>query len=285
MKLKWSQFKSIVDSQILDITMVEESDAYILFSSNGSLEFECRLLKDITADVGEFEDDYKSSCNVPCLNKVTPAAPLNEYELKPYGIMHKHIDSSGYVYDITLSNKDENNYDYSCTVDPEYYDCIWGSYGQLRSGVLSVDTENNTLETFYDDLDNGTYKISKTIDIDYQLPTGEHSVFYLWGMFFTAKDYADDDLARLQIVDKDGLGVLAGWYTQEEFEAIGSLYVVKEYDECWVDQMNKLVYIKTPDGAPGEIPAGLYLRIKYYPKDETKTDIKLWIDYSITIKS
>jgi hypothetical protein len=65
---------------------------------------------------------------------------------------------------------------------------------------------------------------------------------------------------------------------------MGSLYVVKEYDECWVNHLDKLTRLMTPDGAPGEIPSGLYLRVKYYPKDATKTDIKIWIDYIITVK-
>lgn len=204
---------------------------------------------------------------------VIPTAPKNEYELKPVGIVHKHIDASNYVYDITLSNKSSKTYDYSCSIDPTFYDCIWGNNGELRDGVYSVDTENNTLTTFYGILDNASYKLSKAIDIDLYLDTELASMIYLWGVYFSASDYNEDDLLRMQIVDVDNI---LGY---------GANFIVKEYDECWVDQLNSIKKILTPDGAPGEIPTGLYLRCKYYPKDATKTNIRVWIDYIITVKS
>lgn len=271
MKLNWTEFKSIYDSRELDITMIETSTIYKLVMGDYGVEFVCNLGKD-EEGVTEFESDYKSLCNAKKVYKVTPTAPSNDYDLKPYGLAHKHINSSSYIYDITLSDKDDKTYTYSCSTTPAFYDCLSTTDGQTRDGVYEVDVENNELTTWYGSLANGSYKLIKPIDIDVLLPT-DFDTYYLWGMYFTAVDYSLDDLARLQIVDVDDiLGAGAG-------------YIVKEYDECWVDQMHKLVFIKTPDGSPGEIPSGLYLRVKYYPKDATKTDIKLWLDYAITIKS
>lgn len=213
---------------------------------------------------------------------VTPTAPKNEYDLKPYGAVHKHINASSMISEITLSNKSGNSYDYSCAVTPAFYDCICDATAETIDGVLSE--ESGSIETFYGRHANGVLKLCKPVDIDFQVGDNEHDIWQLWGAHVDFADYGDDDLVRLQIVDDSGVGIALGLYTLEEFEAAGSEVVIKEYDECFVRQLAKINMLKTPDGAPGTIYAGLKLRAKYYPKDIAKTDIKCWIDYILTVK-
>jgi hypothetical protein len=212
-----------------------------------------------------------------------PTAPKNEYSLKPYGLAHKHIDSSDQIYDITLSNKDELEIDYSnCTTTPQFYDCIFQEHSEIRDGVQSVD--GDTITTFMGRLDPAkTAKLSRPVNIDYKIETMEEVDFvYLWGIFISAEDCGDDDITRLQICDPDEVGVAAGLYTSEQIQAMA--YIVKEYDECWAKHINELIEFNGPDGAPGEILNGMVLRVKYYCKDTSKTDIKVHVDYKITIK-
>jgi hypothetical protein len=212
---------------------------------------------------------------------VTPTTPKNEYSLVPYGALHVHIDSSNQLAELTLSNKSGSTYNYTCTKTPKFFDCLFADHSARRDGVESVD--GGSLTTFYGVFENGVVTLSQPVDIDFPFP-GDEPFYHLWGCYISAKDFGEDDLVRLQIVDKDGVGVALGWYTQAEFDAMGQLYVVKEYDECWVGHMEKLTRMMTPDGSPGIIPAGLYARAKYYPKDVAKTDIKVWMDYIITVK-
>ena len=212
---------------------------------------------------------------------VTPTAPKNEYGLRPYGLVHKHIDASSYIYDITLSNKDELEIDYSCSETPEFYDCIFQEDSEVRDGVYSV--SGNTITTFNGILSNGSAKLSKPIDLDYKIVTREQvALVYLWGMYFSAEDFGEDDIGRLQVCDPDGVGVTAGLYTQEQLEAMN--YIVKEYDECWISQVDNVIKLDSVNNTPAEVLNGFVLRVKYYPKDATKTNIKVWLDYRISIK-
>ena len=98
--------------------------------------------------------------------------------------------------------------------------------------------------------------------------------YQLWGCYVHVKDFGDDDHVCMQIVDID------------DVLGYGVNVVIKEYDEVWCQTIAKSsTAFFTPDGAPGDIPAGLYARILYYPKDATKTDIKFWADYILTIRS
>jgi len=216
--------------------------------------------------------------------EVIPTAPKNEYDLKPYGLGHLHIDASNQIYSITLSNKNGLEIDYSnCSITPEAYDCIFQNDSQIRDGVYSEDS--GTITTFLGRLQEGSANLSRPVNLDYKIEIQEEvDVIYLWGIFFDAENYGEDDIVRLQVIDLDGVGVALGMYTQQEFEAMGSVVLWKEYDECWVRHLSKIVELNTPDGSPGQIPVGITLRVKYYCKDITKTDIKIWSDYKITIK-
>ena len=214
--------------------------------------------------------------------EVTPTAPKNEYTLKPFGLTFAKINSSTQISDITLSNKSDKTYDFSCTQVPAFYDCITSSDNTIRDGVYEVD--GSSLTTFYGAAPNGDYKLIKPINIDCQVPVGQgFDTFYLWGCYGSIYEYGEADTIRLQIIDKDGVGVELGWYTQEQFDYMGE-FLALEYDECWVNHVSGIKKLMTPDGAPGEIASGLYLRVKYYPKDVTKTDIKFYLDYILTVK-
>jgi len=287
MILNWTDFKKFITDREDVIIMIETESNYMLFAYSFR-NIDCRIDKNPsdTTDLDDFETNYKSICNIkPPPKNVIPSAPSNDYDLHIFNVGHKHIDSSDQVFDITLSDKSGSQYNFSCTQTPAYYDCIIQNHSEIRDGIESVD--GNVLTTFSGLLANGLSSLIKPIDIDVHVYLQDRNdpYYYLWGLCASANDYGEDDLVRLQVVDKDGIGVALGWYTQEEFEAMGSLYVIKEYDECWVDQLNRLTKVLTPDGSPGQLPSGVYLRIKYYPKDITKTDIKFWVDYIITVKS
>lgn len=232
----------------------------------------------------QMPDDYVQKIS----GEVTPTAPKNEYNLRPYGLAHKHIDSSEQIFDITLSNKNEFDIEYSnCSATPEFYDCIFQDHSEIRDGVSSV--SGSMITSFMGRLQEGEAKLSKAVNIDYKIEVEEDIDYvYLWGVFVDAEGYGEDDMARLQIVDRDGVGVDLGLYDQDTFDYLcsiqGGVFILKEYDECWIRHISKLTEIDTPDGSPGEIPVGMVLRLKYYPKDITKTNIRVWKDYKITIK-
>lgn len=275
--------------ELLDIT---DRDWYIdsVISAIVDGDFEIHNTSGLVGNIAE-QLKYLGGDIATIQGEVVPRAPKNEYALKPYGMCYSKIDSSDYIYDITLSNKDGSNITYSdCTTTPTFYDCITQNDGLIRDGVYNVN--NNVITSFQGSLQNGDGLLIKPIDIDYKIvlaPNEDFDFIYLWGVYFDATNYGDSDIGRLQIVDTDGVGVAAGFYTQEEFNYLNSLHnnngvIVREYDECWIRHISHIKEVNTPDSSPGQILVGLTLRLKYYPKDVTKTDIKVWIDYKITVK-
>lgn len=72
MKIDWSLFKTIVDSEELSIHYVEYNDHYHLHAYNGVTEvINCELLK-IHEDCTVFEQTYKALANKPLINKMHP---------------------------------------------------------------------------------------------------------------------------------------------------------------------------------------------------------------------
>ena len=63
-----------------------------------------------------------------------------------------------------------------------------------------------------------------------------------------------------QIVDKDGFGVTAGWYTQNQFNAMGNLYVVNEFGTAW--QLTPNQKTTAFPGYLAKLYQGLYVRMK-----------------------
>ena len=196
---------------------------------------------------------------------VTPEAPVHDYGLRPYGLVHKHLDASGNIFDITLSNKNGNNIDYSnCSVTPASYDCIKQDHSAVRDGVYSVN--GNTLTMFMGQLQNGAATLVKPIYIDYLIAAMEEvNSLDFWGMFFSAENFGEDDVIRIQELDGDG-------------------NLLKEFDDCWVSHLNGIKFLATPKGAPWEMSVGNTIRLSYYPSDIEKTNIKVWADYWLTVR-
>lgn len=266
-----------------EIYMFDQQVAKACFLYKGSIPLSDFTQEENDTWRAEFEAGYKTSANRPQTGPLTviPTAPKNEYSLLPYGMVHAHLNSSSNVVDITLSAKVGDTYDFSCSRTPSFYDCLTNGDSSIRDGVMSVN--GGKLTTFYGRLEEGTYHLCQPFVLDFDFPT-YYQVYSMWGCYVSAKDFGEDDLVRLQIVDKVGVGVQLGLYSQEEFDAMGGECVIKEYDECWIHQLDKVGRAMTPDGAPAIIYAGLTARALYYPKDITKTDIKVWLDYIVSIK-
>lgn len=89
------------------------------------------------------------------------------------------------------------------------------------------------------------------------------------GVEYYAKNADNFDEIKFQIVDKDGFGVLAGWYDQATFDAMGNLYVVEEFgDDVFVmpDSHILLRFYRS------QIVPGLYIRAVY--NSYGTTDVK-----------
>lgn len=66
MIVDWTKFKEFVDSRNTDILMIEENNHYHVHTSEGVISLECLIDKtpsDVT-DLNDFEDNYKSLCNL-----------------------------------------------------------------------------------------------------------------------------------------------------------------------------------------------------------------------------
>lgn len=121
-------------------------------------------------------------------------------------------------------------------------------------------------------IDSSSY-LATPYELDFRIPD-TYTTVYLWGVSAHVKDFGDDDYLEMQIIDKDNI---LGY---------GENVVLKEYDQVWAQMIAKSNEpFFTPDGAPGELAGGLYARVLYFPSDASKTDIKLWIDYLLTVKS
>jgi hypothetical protein len=64
-KLNWAEFKSAVDTRTLTIQYIEHSSYYDLSAFDGSLDMQCILHKDGSADQIDFDDNYKTNSNIP----------------------------------------------------------------------------------------------------------------------------------------------------------------------------------------------------------------------------
>lgn len=124
---------------------------------------------------------------------------------------------------------------------------------------------------------NETITAGTTQDIDWLCPQlqyqGVDRKSYFDGIQYYAKDATIGDKADFQVIDKDGVGVLAGWYDQATFDAMGNLYVVEEFGSDWYmipDTMEDLMLYKA-----GIIP-GLYIRMKY--TSTGTTDVKIIVN-------
>lgn len=63
--MSWTQLKEIVTKKNLSLQYDEIiwSDSYYVFSTDGIITYEARVLKDAGSDVTDFEANYKANCN------------------------------------------------------------------------------------------------------------------------------------------------------------------------------------------------------------------------------
>lgn len=86
MELTWETFKAFATSKGLRIQYVELGNTYYLFASEGSsLSFRCSLYKDNSADVQDFENNFKSETNKPLVLKTDDARNINVTNRIPLG--------------------------------------------------------------------------------------------------------------------------------------------------------------------------------------------------------
>jgi hypothetical protein len=121
---------------------------------------------------------------------------------------------------------------------------------------------------------NSTITAGQTVDLDWLCPQlsfdGVNKKSYFDGIEYYAKNGNIGDKATFQVVDKDGIGVLVGWYTQAQFDAMGNLYVVEEFGEDWYMIPDALEHLMLYKAA---IVPGLYIRMKYTSTGSTNVDI------------
>lgn len=111
---------------------------------------------------------------------------------------------------------------------------------------------------------NETVTAGETVNLDWcstQLQyLGEDKCSFFDGIQYYAKDAIIGDTSHFQVVDKDGAGVALGWYTQEQFDAMGE-YIIEDFGYDWYmipNTMEDIMLYKA------RIIPGMYIRVKYH---------------------
>lgn len=229
---------------------------------------------------------------------VTPTAPLNEYGMEQWGCTKGCFTSNNLVHAITLSNmsQDGKTFDYTCSHVLNIGDYVFMNDFCDRSWITSFTETTVTFEMPY--LENGTGVYSEGYFCD-ELVRDWKPLMYLWGMFFNARNYSDNDFLELSVVDSSDMfkddtfcQAMFGCDADEAepyiigmgFEDIGEFgHWTKYYDEQWI--LNAFGNIRTPDGSPGTLIPGLVLRLKFFPTEAKETKTHFYIDYSPTSKT
>ena len=254
-------------------------------------------LEPMTGDQETYILNYVYSLNdVPQL--VMPVAPKNEYCMEPWGSVKKTLIPSEQTSEITLSNQSEDGctFDYICSKPLAIGNYIFQQDNCNRSWVMSFTETSLTVELPV--LFNGIGLYSVGVYSD-ELVRDWKPLMYLWGLFFNAKNYSNDDFVELSIVDMNDLflnddfcmavfGASATdsipYIEAQGFEQNGEYgHWTKYYDEQWVLNCSGRE-IKTPDGSPGCLLPNLYLRMSYFSTGSTETKTHFYVDYSPTSK-
>ena len=132
--------------------------------------------------------------------------------------------------------------------------------------------EPNGLRARLVNIANQTVTQNTTTDIDWLIPQlqwqGANKNCYFDGIQYFIANGNPGDKCTFQVVDKDGFGVLAGWYDQATFDAMGNFYLVEEFGTDWAlapNSLEDLVLYKA------RLYAGLYIRMKF-TSTSTSTD-------------
>lgn len=299
----WQEFKSYITAKNLNLSFAESDDNYTLVAVDGSLIIMCQLAKnEENTSTQDFVTNFKDSANVPNVSDIRQTTPKNEHCTQPFGCVKGIVDSATHGCSITLSNHSEDGktFTYSSAITPSIGNYVFQDDFIRRSYVVDVDTQNQRV-TFYDSklydgagwYSQGEYMDSKVEDW--------FPLTYLWGVICTAVNPAMNDFIELAIVDladmfKDDascmqiFGCDAATAAAVVLPALGFEYSLeygghwtKYYDESWVLSCNGK-QVCTPDGAPGEILANLYLRISYFTTSSEAIQTHVFIDYFPTSK-
>jgi hypothetical protein len=251
-------------------------------------------------------------------SEVTSLGIKNVHTMQPCGCVKGYFQSTGnstpandYICAITLSNKSTDGltftYNSDCPIVPTIGNYVFQAENSIRSWITAVDTTNHTLTVELPALDNGAGLYSKGHYTDFIIPNWKPNM-YLWGITVTCvekdsnnavKTDACPDFIELSVVDVNDLflnddvcmalfGVLAAdatpYLIAQGFELNGEYgHWSKYYDESWVLNINGL-YTHTPDGAPGNLIAGLGLRLSFFTTELELTKYNVYADYYMTAK-
>jgi len=205
---------------------------------------------------------------------VQPTVVYNEHLLVPKGMRKIRFQADTKCAAITLSNRVGDTFDYTCGLTPKVGAYITQDDCSLRFFITAVGGGTITLEAqdeaSVDDLNlASTILLSNPFSSDCQIENASDSILYLWGLTFQARGYGEDDVLYLKVM----------------MPTINGLVVIKEYERTWVSNIHKIGLVETPDKAPGEIPAGLYMRVSYYTFKTDSTIIHCNYDYILTVKN
>lgn len=211
--------------------------------------------------------------NEPAL--VRPTVVFNEHLLVPKGMKKLKFKAEDYCKVITLSNRTGSTFDFAGDLTPIVGAYITQNECVQRFVVSAVEGSTVTLLAPDGmDLDNlvltDPIYVSNPYHADVTVEFEDVAILYLWGLTFQARNYGEDDILYLKVMAPDGEG---------------GLVMVKPYERTWVSNVDKVGIMHTPDDAPGEIPAGIVLRIEYFTFKIDATIIHVNFDYIFTVKT
>lgn len=208
--------------------------------------------------------------------KVQPTVTYNEHLLVPKGMRKIKFQADQYCKAITLSNRNGSTFNYTCDLTPVVNGYVVQNDCYIRFFITAVDTQAGTITLGspdgmdLDDLDlQQTILLSNPFESNCTIEFENYEILYLWGLTLHARNFGDDDILNLRVMVSDGQGGMA---------------LVKPYERTWVSNVDKVGLIKTPDEAPGEIPAGIIMQIQYFTFKSDATIIHANYDYILTVK-
>lgn len=254
---------------------------------------------------------------------IKPTSTKNEHKMEPMGAVKGCYESrpttgQKYVCNVTLSNKVVNGdgsttftYNSDIEITPEVGNYVFQNESSVRDWATSVDNVNYTMTFEQNNLSEGSGLYVKGFYTDFRLRPWA-PILYLWGATISLQEleYVDNawvlettpcgDFLEMSVVDADDLfltdefcqavfGVNAAdaepYLLGAGFENNGEYgHWTKYYDESWVLNCNSKL-IKTIDSAPGELPAGLYLRVSLFTTELENHKYHIFLDYYCTSKS
>ena len=124
---------------------------------------------------------------------------------------------------------------------------------------------------------SGTATKNTTTQLDFLIDSDR----YVNGVKILLKNHVWGDTLAFKIVDKSGVGVGLGWYTQAQFDAMGE-YVADTFAENWFVDDQRQDQSEAKVEFPALIRAGLYIRLEYVSTGtlndvDVKCNIRLYI--------